>query len=242
MPGSLFRRVLRAAAPVLFFALQFTGAACHALTLEELAARIERLEVENRELKERLGKLTATQGATGTETESPRATGTVAPPASSAPAAGGYAGVGMNSQYSYRMLDPTTSINRKQLFLLDQRRSGALPADSLTVGGALTALVNAQNVNSAGQFGYLMRQPGNQVGRNASEAAIHSAQLGFTGTLGPWATVYSEILYDPEQSFGAGTNTALTRNQLQLRQGYVLFGNLDRRSMPASAKWQRHSD
>ena len=61
-----------------------------------------------------------------------------------------------------------------------------------------------------------------------SEATIHSAQLGFTGSLGSWITGHAEMLFDPEQSFGAGTNTDLERNQVQMRRAYVLFGDLDR--------------
>ena len=43
----------------------------------------------------------------------------------------------------------------------------------------------------------------------------------------PNVTGYAELLYDPEQSFGQGTITALARNQIQLRRGWVMFGNLD---------------
>lgn len=75
-----------------------------------------------------------------------------------------------------------------------------------------------------------MRHPtsNNQVGRNASEAVVHSAQLSITGTGGSWVTAHMELLYDPEQSFGQGTITALTRNQIQLRRGYVLLGDLEK--------------
>ena len=89
---------------------------------------------------------------------------------------------------------------------------------------------NYQSSNRDDKFGYLMRHPtaSNQVGRTVSEAAIHSVQLGFTGALGDWITTNAEILYDPEQSFGKGTNTYLERNQLQVRRAYVLLGDLDR--------------
>ena len=60
------------------------------------------------------------------------------------------------------------------------------------------------------------------------------AQLGFTATLGDWITGHAQILFDPEQSFGKGTNTDLERNQLQMRRAYVLFGNLDRLPIYAS--------
>ena len=81
-----------------------------------------------------------------------------------------------------------------------------------------------------------MRHPtdANQVGNTVSEATVHSAQLGFTGTLGGWITGYAETLFDPEQSFGPGTNTDLQRNQLQMRHAYVLFGDLDRSPFYAS--------
>lgn len=81
-----------------------------------------------------------------------------------------------------------------------------------------------------------MRHPtaANQVGDTVSEAAVHSAQLGFTGALGDWLTGYAEMLFDPEQSFGKGTNTDLERNQLQMRHAYVLLGNLNRSPFYAS--------
>ena len=66
-----------------------------------------------------------------------------------------------------------------------------------------------------------------------SEATIHSAQLGFTGSLGAWITGHAEMLFDSEQSFGRGTNTELERNQVQMRRAYVLFGDLDRSAFHA---------
>ena len=42
------------------------------------------------------------------------------------------------------------------------------------------------------------------------------------------------LLFDPEQSFGTGTNTDLERNQVQVRHAYALLGNLDRSSFYAS--------
>jgi len=72
------------------------------------------------------------------------------------------------------------------------------------------------------------------VGTDVSEAVVHSAQLAVTGAVGSWATAHVELLYDPEQSFGAGTTTALGRNQVQLRRGYVLLGDLTRVPIYAS--------
>ncbi len=87
-----------------------------------------------------------------------------------------------------------------------------------------------QKSNTESKFGYLMRHPtdANQRTKTVSEAAIHSAQLAVTGNVNGWISAYLELLYDPEQSFGAGTTTDLNRNQVQVRRGYVLFGDLDK--------------
>ena len=130
---------------------------------------------------------------------------------------------------AYEILDPTANVNRKQRLILERRRDGTLGRDSFHVHGAVTAVANFQKSSRDDKFGYLMRHPTarNQVGDSVSEAAIHSVQLGMTGTLGQWFAGHAELLFDPEQSFGDGTNTDLHRNQVQVRRGYALFGNLD---------------
>jgi hypothetical protein len=136
----------------------------------------------------------------------------------------------VSHQYTYDMLDPTRNINRKQLLLLRNRQNGKIKSNSLTFGAGVTAIANWQGSDTANKFGYLMRHPTstNQLGKNTSEAALHSVQVGMTAAMGDWVTAYGEMLYDPQQSFGSGNNTALTRNQVQMRKGYVMFGNLDK--------------
>ncbi|MYN66282.1 MAG: hypothetical protein F4X11_14825 [Acidobacteria bacterium] len=137
--------------------------------------------------------------------------------------------IAIDSQYGYDILDPTTNINRKQLLILDRKQDGTLAPNSVHVQGAVTTIANLQSSNTADKFGYLMRHPtaANQVGTTVSEAAVHSMQLGFTSVMGGWITANAELLYDPEQSFGHGTNTAIERNQVQVRRAYALLGNLD---------------
>ena len=141
-----------------------------------------------------------------------------------------------NARDTYDLLDPTTNITRKDLVLLRAARNVRRGETTLAVGAAMTGLVNAQKSNRAGKFGYLMRHPtsNNQAGQSASEAVLHSAQLRVTGTAGSWITGHTEFLYDPEQSFGQGTITALTRNQIQLRHGFVPLGNLKKSPVYAS--------
>jgi hypothetical protein len=184
------------------------------VTTEELSARLDKLETENRELKEKVVRFETSQDAFIEAHVSPLDSGDF---------------VSFNNRYNYEMLDPTTRINRKQQLILEKKQSGELSENSVIIGGAVTAITDIQRSNTDSKFGYLMRHPtsANQVTKDVSEAVIHSSQVSLTANLGSWVTAYSEILYDPEQSFGRGTITALERNQLQLRRGYVLFGNLD---------------
>lgn len=187
-------------------------------SVERLIERMDRLEEENRELRKEIDALKA-QAAGRTVSPPP-------PQLETDPTEF----VRFNARYAYEILDPTTNINRKQRLILERRKDGTLAPDRLHVEGAVTAVADFQKSNRDDKFAYLMRHPTarNQVGDTVSEATIHSAQLGVTGTLGDWLTGHAVTLFDPEQSFGEGTNADLERNQLQMRRAYVLLGDLDR--------------
>jgi len=135
--------------------------------------------------------------------------------------------IGINSEFSYKMLEANEDL-RKTILLLEQRENGVLADKSLTIGASLLSIFDYQNSNTDSKFAYLMRHPtsANQIGENVTEAVVHSFQVSFTGTVNNWLTAYSEMLYNPEQSFGSGTITSLERNQLQLRKGIILVGDL----------------
>ncbi|MGB1111274.1 MAG: hypothetical protein ACPG4N_13010 [Gammaproteobacteria bacterium] len=194
-----------------------------ATTLEEIAAKLEQLSAENTRLRERVEQLEAAAA----KPHPAEATVVVAP---AAPTENQGGVVRFDHDHAFASLDPTTRINRKQKLLLDEKQSGVLPADSVTLSGAITAIADYQKSNTTDKFGYLMRHPtsANQRTKVASEAVIHSAQLSVTANTGDWTTAYAEFLYDPEQSFGTGTLTDINRNQVQVRRGYLLFGNLDK--------------
>ena len=189
--------------------------------LEDLIERLDRLEAENHQLRQEIDALKA-EGVEHVDVASEVA--------ARVPDRNTGEFVRINSEYGYEILDPTTDINRKQRLILERRQDGTLAPNSVNLQGAVTAIANYQVSNRAEKFGYLMRHPTstNQMGDEVSEATIHSTQLGFTATLGDWITGHAQILFDPEQSFGKGTNTDLERNQLQMRRAYALFGNLDR--------------
>ena len=144
--------------------------------------------------------------------------------------------VGSNSEYSFKVLDHAENTNTKQLYQLTALRDGVLES-KLTLGGQITALINYQRANEADKFGWLMRHPtsNNQVAKSASEAVIHSANLNMTARLDEDFTAYIEMLYNPEQNFASHSSiTGLPRNNVNVRRAYILWGNLEERSIYAS--------
>jgi len=208
-----------------------------ATTLEELAKKLEMLAAENAALRSRVEQLESAQGkpaapavqqANVAPVQAAPASNADAPAQTTSDVGSGF--VRFNNEYSYKVLDATTNINRKQQLILENKKSGNLAEDSLYLSAGVTAIADYQWSNTQNKFGYLMRHPtaNNQQATEVSEAVIHSAQFAITGNVGDWVTAYAELLYDPQQSFGAGTITDLTRNQVQLRRGYVMFGNLEK--------------
>lgn len=138
--------------------------------------------------------------------------------------------VGANAEYSYKVLDHAENTNTKQLFKLQSMRDGKLDS-VLTLGGQVTGLANIQRANEDSKFGWLMRHPtsSNQIGKNASEAVIHSANLNMTARLSDDFIAYTEMYYNPEQNFASGSSiTGLPRNNVNMRRAYILWGNLEK--------------
>jgi len=135
----------------------------------------------------------------------------------------------INSGVSGKMMDPTHNI-RKADILLEEKKAGHIKDRQLIIGASIIGLMDYQKSNIDSKFAYLMRHPtsANQIGTTVTEAALHSFQVGMTASVNNWISMYGEILYNPEQSFGPGTITALIRNQLQLRKGMIVFGDLNK--------------
>lgn len=191
--------------------------------LDTLEAEVEALETENQMLQSRLSDQAArTQeeppayGTNGADTDiQTEQTSSF---------------VGFNPEYSFTVLDHAEKTNIKQLYQLEAIKKGMLPS-RLTLGGQVTALVNYQDATEDTKFGWLMRHPtsSNQIGKEVSEAVVHSANVTLTAKLTDDITGYIEMLYNPEQNFAAGsTITGLPRNNVNVRRAYVLWGNLDK--------------
>jgi len=132
-------------------------------------------------------------------------------------------------EVSYRLLEPNYDLRKTQI-LLDERKAGNVADRGLLISGSLIAIGDYQKSNTDSKFAYLMRHPtsSNQIGKEVSEAVLHSFQVGLTGSINSWLAAHTEILYNPQQNFGTGTITSLERNQLVLNKGYVLVGDLNK--------------
>ncbi|MCB2080732.1 MAG: hypothetical protein KDE55_23920 [Novosphingobium sp.] len=224
--------------------------------IRSLESRIEALEAQNRELIDLLkargaGNAEPLQSGSAAEAAasdlpppeptadmpgSVLADATAAPPveAGDRERAGSTSFVGLDPDYSFRMLDVAENVTTKPLVQLRTKQAGGL-TDRITLSGGITVIADYQFTDHSSKFGYLTRHPtaSNQIGKHVSEAVIHSASLAMTARLTDDLTGFFELLYDPEQSFGSGTLTDLNRNQIQLRRGWMMWGNLDKRPVYA---------
>jgi len=187
------------------------------VTLESILQRLDRLEAENRELRKLLSEQAADTQEKGFETSSKEFNSDLSL-------------VGFNATYSFNVLDHAEMTNTKQLYQLKSLENAQL-TNKLTLGGQITALANYQSATEDSKFGWLMRHPtsANQIGKSASEAVVHSANINMTGRLTEDVTAYLELFYNPEQNFAANsTITGLPRNNVNVRKAYILWGNLDK--------------
>lgn len=237
MNAKKFLLLSAAALPALFSAPAFAASDADVRALVE---RLERLEADNARLEAQINSLEQQDAPPPPSSIAPSG---MAPAWKDAPKAvasathwdspqGGIAPektVGISLEYSFDMLDHAEGVNKRLIRQLKARQTGEVDS-ILTLGGSVIAIANAHFSNRANKFGYLMRHPSgnNQRTKQTQEITVASAQLAFTISPTDDITAYAELLYDPEQSFGAGTLTALARNQVQVRKAYVMWGNLNK--------------
>ena len=200
--------------------------------LEALEQKFEALEDENQALKQELAALreAATPAPAAVPTSSAPAYETAAADSEAADPSRRFTDtIGVSSPYAFRVLDQAVDVNSKPLVQLGALQDGQL-TDRITLSGQVTAIANFQWSNRDSKFGYLMRNPtsSNQIGDVVSEALLHSANVAVTARVTNDLTAYAELLYDPQQNFASGTITGLARNNISLRRGWVMWGDLDK--------------
>lgn len=134
--------------------------------------------------------------------------------------------ISLRSHLSNKLLNQNDDL-RKDKVLYDGLTTDQIKPGELILGSSLIAIMDYQKTSEPDKFGWLMRHPTatNQIGNVVTEAALHSWQFSLLYRINNWMTAYSEILYNPMQSFGSGVMTTLDRNQLQLRRGFVQISN-----------------
>ena len=134
-----------------------------------------------------------------------------------------------DSELTSEMANPTDNLRKVSVYL-EHKKEAEMTNKGLVLGASLISIFDYQSSNTDSKFAYLMRHPtsSNEIGTSVSEFVIHSAQFSMMGDVNNWISLFTEVLYNPEQSFGPGTITALGRNQLQLRKGMVIFGDLNK--------------
>ncbi len=137
--------------------------------------------------------------------------------------------IGLNTERTAAILDPTNYLRKAEIIAIALKNKSERD-QTITFGTSLISIFDFQKSNRNSKFGYLMRHPtsANEIGKTVSEFAVHSAQFSVLGRVNNWISMYAEALYNPEQSFGPGTTTALGRNGLSLRRGFILLGDLEK--------------
>ncbi|WP_370338999.1 DUF3573 domain-containing protein [Parvularcula marina] len=120
-----------------------------------------------------------------------------------------------------KVLDFQEGLTSDVPYLLKRYEAGELKTNSIYVGGLIRGGLYKEQTNTAGKFPILSRFPfQHDSDTDNTEALIQNAAVTFTGNFGKWVTAFaqiehSEVFYRPDQ------------DNVQLREAYVIFGNLE---------------
>jgi len=156
--------------------------------------------------------------------------------------------IGIDSDFTYAMIDQNNNVNQKPLFLLQNRQVGL--ESKLYLGLQARAIGFLIKTNQQDKFSYLMRFPPDFTGDYGSELLINNVNIGLLANVSSWMALYSELNWDPARTFegvdekitvqdptGAplvierGRVVDATRQTVSLKQAYMLFGDLDKYSV-----------
>ncbi len=128
--------------------------------------------------------------------------------------------IGINRDYSARILEQRRDPTSTARFLLQAREAGMLSPNQLVISGSAAGFAMREYTNTDGKFGILSRFP-NQHDTDGSghDTILEYARLGTTVTLGDWVTGYAMLQYD-ELAYPHEPNT-------RMDQAFVTLGNLD---------------
>jgi hypothetical protein len=129
--------------------------------------------------------------------------------------------VGLDRRIADVTLDQQEGTTADARDLLKLRQKGAFNGSGLLLSAALRGNLTYEQTSEPGKFPILSRFPGSTDNdAQASFLTIQNASLGVTATAGRYATLHGQYTYSE-------TEFAQDQDELQLRQIYAVFGNLD---------------
>lgn len=130
--------------------------------------------------------------------------------------------IGLDSRYTQKMLDFQNRQGDKEIHLLERSFCDG-GQTGVTFGAQFRASGLFAGTNRQDKFSYLGRFPGDFSGDSASDFRLLQANQNITVDLNPSFHGYFETLFSDVFSFGA-----FNQGSFQVRQAYLVFGNLAR--------------
>ncbi len=138
------------------------------------------------------------------------------------PPSGFIPAIRLNAGLTQSLLDFQNRQADKELLLIDPAFHGGTEGVGLTLGGQLRASAMVGRTNTTDKFSYLGRFPTDFTGNTVTDARLLQANQAFVARFSPWAHGYMETLFSDVFTFPAPK-----QGSFQMRQAYVVFGNLE---------------
>lgn len=114
--------------------------------------------------------------------------------------------VSFKPKYGYNILDQNNFVAWKVNYLLNAKND--LPSP-VTISAQIRAIAFYGFTSDANRFGYLMRFPPDFSGNAASEVTVNNFNIGITGRVTDWLTLFGELRYNPARTFGDSSQRSL---------------------------------
>jgi len=127
----------------------------------------------------------------------------------------------LNSTLTQPLMDFQNRQSDKELLLIDPAFSGGQETTGLTIGAQFRGSAMVGRTNTTNKFSYLGRFPTDFSGDSVTDARLLQANQVVVGRFSPWAHGYMETLFSDVFTFPDHK-----QGSLQMRQAYVVFGDL----------------
>ena len=138
------------------------------------------------------------------------------------PPSGFTSAVRLNSPLTQPLMDFQNRQSDKELLLIDPEfNGGASATNGLTLGAQFRGSAMVGRTNTTDKFSYLGRFPTDFVGNTVTDARLLQANQVVVGRFSPFVHGYMETLFSDVFTF-----SSFKQGSFQMRQAYVVFGDL----------------